>query len=119
MKDVANKEYLKNDTYEKEPNIEFTIYDEEKNIVEKITTDENGHAEIELNYGTYYIEQTSTTPGYNYIEPFYIHIKDNLDLTYNLKNYEIPVPKTGLIKNNKSNINVILLIIIILKRVLF
>ena len=116
---IINKEYLKNDVYEKEPNIEFTISDEEKNIVKKITTDENGHAEIELNYGTYYIEQTSTTPGYNYIEPFYIHIKDNLDLTYNLKNYEIPVPKTGLTKNNKSNINVILLIIIILKRVLF
>lgn len=116
---TINKEYLKNDTYEKEPNIEFTIYDEGKNIVEKITTDENGHAEIELKYGTYYIEQTSTTPGYNYIEPFYIHIKDNLDLTYNLKNYEIPVPKTGLAQNNKSNINVIILIIIILKRVLF
>ena len=116
---IINKEYLKNDVYEKEPNIEFTISDEEKNIVKKITTDENGHAETELDYGTYYIEQTTTTPGYNYIEPFYIHIKDELDLTYNLKNYEIPVPKTGLTKNNKSNIDIILLIIIILKRVLF
>lgn len=114
-----NKEYLINDTFEKEANIEFSIYDTNHNIVEKITTDENGHAETTLNYGTYLIEQTSTTPNYDYVEPFQINIESNLTLTYNLKNYEIEIPKTSVSKEKKSFLASLLhlLYLLIIKRV--
>ncbi|XZL71690.1 SpaA isopeptide-forming pilin-related protein [Clostridium perfringens] len=44
---------------------EFTIYDNNKNTVETITTNKDGYAESEpLNYGTYTMQETKAPKGY-------------------------------------------------------
>ncbi len=89
-----NKVYIENNQELPEPNISFNIYDEQNKLITTITTDETGTTEIELPYGTYLIEQKNTTVGYQYIEPFTVTINNEETLTYNLKNYKIPVPNT-------------------------
>lgn len=89
-----NKVYIKDEQEFTESNITFNIYNENNQLINQITTDDFGNAEITLPYGVYKIEQQNTTEGYQYIEPFTIIIKNQDTLTYNLKNYEIEVPNT-------------------------
>lgn len=100
-----NKVYIKNDEEFNEANITFNIYNKNNQLIDQITTDEFGNAEILLPYGIYKIEQANTIEGYQYIEPFTIIIKNQDTLTYNLKNYEIEVPNTyTTTKNTLKNI---------------
>lgn len=88
------KEYGTDDNFQKEPNISFNIYDEDKNLIKTITTNEEGIAEITLPYGNYYIEQLTTTEGYQKVDPDYIEIKTEEEIIKNYKNYKIEVPNT-------------------------
>ncbi len=88
------KEYGDKDNFQPEANIKFNIYNSKKELIETITTNELGYAELVLPYGKYYIEQASTTEGYEKIEPFAFEVKDSKPITYKLKNYKIEVPNT-------------------------
>lgn len=90
-----------------EPNVQFNIYsanlsydDNDTVVVSKgglvtsITTNASGTAVSKsLPYGRYYIEQTTTTPGYNYIDDFTVFISsatenytfDRINLSYKAK----------------------------------
>ena len=92
---IINKKYLIDETLQPEKNIEFGIYDKDKNLVTKITTNEDGIAEITLPYGNYTIIQLTTTEGYDTIEPFNIIVENETELTYNLVNRKIQVPNTS------------------------
>ena len=62
---------------------EFTIYDNNKNIVATITTNKDGYAESEhLNYGTYTMQETKAPKGYLLSNKVWdININEN-DKTY-------------------------------------
>ena len=92
---IINKKYLIDETLHPEENIEFGIYDKDKNLVTKIITSEEGIAEITLPYGNYTIVQLTTTEGYDTIEPFNIIVENETELTYNLVNRKIKVPSTS------------------------
>ena len=94
------KEYGEDDNFHPEANIEFNIYNSKKELIKTITTDETGYAELELPYGTYYLEQNNTTEGYEKIEPFIFKVKDTEPLIYKLKNYKIEVPDTKTTSNS-------------------
>lgn len=102
-----NKVYVKNEEEYIEPNITFNIYDSKNNLFKTITTDINGHAQIELPYGIYSIKQQNTTEGYQYIEPFTVIINTNQELTYNLKDYQIEVPNTYIENKQNKLLNII------------
>lgn len=88
------KEYGNENNFSPESNVSFNIYDENKRLIKTITTNEDGYAEITLPYGNYYIEQLTTTEGYQKIEPEFIEITNTEDITKNYKNYKIEVPNT-------------------------
>ena len=52
-----NKSYCKKDDCQSEANAIFRVYDKNNNVIDDITTDEFGHASIQLGYGTYKVEQ--------------------------------------------------------------
>ncbi|MEG0669084.1 MAG: SpaA isopeptide-forming pilin-related protein, partial [Clostridium sp.] len=71
---------------------EFGIYDKDKNLIEVITTDENGSAtSSELNYGQYYYRELKSPDGYvvdgNYYE-FNVE-EDNIVQIIKFKNYPV------------------------------
>lgn len=54
-------------------------------LYDTITTDKNGFAQSKaLPYGTYTVTQVGGTPGYNYVAPFEVTIKDNTP--------DVPIP---------------------------
>lgn len=59
-----------------EPNVNFNIYDKNNVIVDTITTDSNGYANITLPYGKYTFKQTTTTENYNKVDDFTIIISE-------------------------------------------
>ena len=91
---IIHKEYGTNENFQKEPNISFNIYDDENNLIKTITTNQEGTTEITLPYGNYYIEQLTTTEGYQKIEKDYIEIISDIEIIKNYKNYKIEVPNT-------------------------
>lgn len=91
---IINKKYLLDETLIPEKNIDFCIYDKEMNLVTKVTTNDDGIAEITLPYGNYTVKQETTTEGYDTVKPFHITIENQNDLTYNLVNHKIKVPNT-------------------------
>lgn len=98
------KVYGTDDNFKNEKNISFNIFNSKNELVKTIITDENGYAEIELPFGSYTLEQLTTTEGYEKIEPIKFEIKDNTTLTYKLKNYLIDVPNTATSTNIFQNI---------------
>ena len=76
-----------------EPNITFEIYNKDKELINTITTDENGLASVELPYGHYTIKQKNTTEGYSKIEPFKIFINKAKDYKYKIYDYKNEKPK--------------------------
>ena len=71
---------------------EFGIYDKDKNLIEVITTDENGSAtSSELNYGQYYYRELKSPDGYvvdgNYYE-FNVE-EDNIVQIVKFKNFPV------------------------------
>lgn len=60
-----------------EPNITFEIYDEDRTLVNTITTDSEGYASIILPYGTYTFKQINTTENYQKVEDFTVTISES------------------------------------------
>ena len=89
------KEYGYDNNFKPEQNISFNILDLNDNLIKTITTNEAGETEITLPYGKYKIVQLTTTEGYEKIKPLYFEITSEELLSYNLKNYKIPVPNTS------------------------
>ena len=59
-----------------ESNITFEIYNKNKVLINKITTDTNGHANIELPYGTYTFKQINSTENYYKVDDFKVTINE-------------------------------------------
>lgn len=90
-----NKEFGTDKEKKKEANITFDIYNSKDEYITSITTDEKGHAEITLPYGTYIVKQKNTTENYKPVEDFKVEINETTeDQTYNLFDYKIEVPET-------------------------
>ena len=47
-----------------------------------------------LPYGEYQLIQKNTKDGYRKLDPIKLLVIDDLDVTYELKDYKIPVPNT-------------------------
>lgn len=90
------------DSMKPEEGISFGIYDHLDNLLEIITTDSKGYAEVTLPFGNYTVKQINTTEGYQKIDDFTIDINEttNAILTYQLDNLKIPVPNTSEQKNS-------------------
>ena len=91
---TIHKQYGTTENLNPEKDIEFEIYNQNNEIVNTITTDENGEVEITLPYGVYKLIQKNSTEGYLKIEPLIIQINNMDEERIELKDYEIPVPDT-------------------------
>ena len=100
---IIHKEYSNTINSYPEANITFLIYNKANQLINKITTDTNGNAKINLPFGTYKIIQENTTDGYNKVDPFTVTINESNEneLSYNLTDYKIKVPNTY--SNKKEN----------------
>lgn len=90
---IIEKNYGIKNIMKGEPNITFEIYNKDKELINTITTDENGLASIELPYGHYTIKQKNTTEGYSKIEPFKIFINKVKDYKYKVYDYKNEKPQ--------------------------
>ena len=108
---IINKKYGIDNDLINEENISFNIYDSKNNLVNTITTDQNGNASIELPYGKYTLEQQNTKNGYAKNDKIDFIIDSNEDKELFLKDLEIKVPNTY---NNNSNIFQVILILLLL-----
>ena len=108
---TIHKEYGSKNSTVNESNISFDIIDSNNNLVDTVTTDIKGDIKITLPYGKYLVRQRNTSKGYNKVDDFEIVVDDNNDnYYYNLYDYKIEVPNTG-IKESNSYILLFLLII--------
>ncbi len=82
------KSYGDKQVMQAEPNVVFEIYDKDNNLVQTITTDEEGKASVVLPYGHYTIKQQTTTEGYTKIEPFEVFVKEKKDYEYRIYDYK-------------------------------
>ena len=59
-----------------EVGVKFGVYNNKNELVEKITTDNQGIFRFTLPYGTYTIKQLTTTKGHEKIKDFKVEVKD-------------------------------------------
>ena len=76
-----NKLYEVNNTYQREENIKFNIFDNNNNLYSSLTTTKTGLNSIILPYGKYTIIQENTTYGYNKVNNIKIIIDENSNTT--------------------------------------
>ncbi len=98
---ILEKKYGEDNNLKNENNISFIVINEKEIIIDTITTNELGIAEIILPYGKYKIVQQNTTEGYQKIDPITIEVKDELDEKIECKDLKIPVPNTYTEKEKK------------------
>lgn len=91
---TINKLYGDENNFSNEPNINFNIYNKNNEFIKTITTNEQGVIKFTLPYGSYLLNQITTTEGYKKIEPFIINITNRTPQNFILKNYKIKVPNT-------------------------
>ena len=91
---IINKEYGDGNTFNKEQDVLFEIYNSKGKLVDKIKTNEDGIAKTTLVFGKYEIRQKTTKEGYSINKPFTIDIDSEDDKTINLKDLKIKVPNT-------------------------
>ncbi len=98
---ILQKEYGTEQEMKAEPNVSFEIYDSLGQLVDTITTDENGIAKISLPYGHYTVKQITTTEGYTMSKPFEVFIESmEEEYYYHIYDYEeekivVEVPNTS------------------------
>ena len=97
--DIIKKQIVLHKTYGEnvfvgEANVTFEIYDENNNLVDTVTTDEDGYIKFYLTYGTYTLKQINSKEGYSKVEPIKIIVEDENVLIIELKDYKIKVPNT-------------------------
>lgn len=109
---IINKVYQNEDGIYNEGNASFEIYNKGGKLIKTVITDENGQIEIELPYGEYIIKQTTTITGYEIVKPFNIKIDSTKDKFFELIDYKIKVPNTGLNRNIITDLIKTLLIIL-------
>lgn len=61
---------------EPESNVTFGIYNKDNILEKEVTTDERGSAKATLPYGTYTVRQITTTPNYEKVDAFEIHVTE-------------------------------------------
>jgi len=59
-----------------EADITFEIYDNNKSLIDKVTTDSEGYTSIVLPYGTYTFKQINSTENYYKVEAFTVTINE-------------------------------------------
>ncbi len=91
---IIHKTYGDNDQFAGEPDVTFELYKEEE-LIGTYTTDDNGYISITLPYGEYRLCQINTKDGYRKLDPITLLIIDTEEVTYELKDYKIPVPNTN------------------------
>lgn len=109
---IINKVYQNEDGIYNEGNASFEIYNKGGKLIKTVITDENGQIEIELPYGEYIIKQTTTITGYEIVKPFNIKIDSTKDKFFELIDYKIKVPNTGLNRNIITDLIKTLLIVL-------
>ena len=80
---------------ESENNVSFEIRNNDNILIDIITTDESGYANIILPYGTYTITQINSKEGYQIVQPFSITVDNTNEELIELKDFKIPVPNTS------------------------
>ena len=109
---IINKQYGEENNFHNEDNISFNILNSNNEIVDTITTDNDGNASILLPYGKYTIEQVNTKDGYEKNDIIELTIDSTEDKKIYLKDLKIKVPNTH--TNKISMLNIIFIIISIL-----
>ena len=98
------KTYGDNEIYESE--VTFDIYDINDELVDSITTDENGYAGILLPFGEYLLKQRNSIDGYLKVDDFKVNIDGTKDIyTYTLNDKKIDVPEEVINPKTYDNIN--------------
>lgn len=88
---VINKHYGSGTNFLAEKNITFEVYDSKGNLYQRITTDKNGKASIDLPFGKYTIKQVNTTEGYYKVSDMLVEVnEDALRQEYELVDLKIP-----------------------------
>ena len=88
-------------------NTEFTILDDNNNVIDKITTDETGKANIKLKYGKYYFQESNVNDNYILDDALYdVNINESIDYVFNIYNKKVPVEEEEeLVINDVPNTN--------------
>ena len=60
-----------------ESGISFEIYNNKGELIDTVTTDDNGHISKELYYGTYKFHQLNTTKNYKCVDDFEVKVDEN------------------------------------------
>ncbi len=109
---TIHKEYGEEGNTTNEINISFDIFNSKNELINTITTDNNGNAKITLPYGKYLIKQRNTTTGYSKVDDFEIEVNDNTknDYHYKLYDYKLKIPNTGIKESNSLLLLIPLLI---------
>ena len=110
---IINKKYGEENHLDNEENISFNIYNSKSDIVNTITTNEDGIAAIELPYGKYTIEQINTKDGYEKNNKIDFIIDSSEDKKLILKDLKIKVPNTYIKRTTIFQVILILMSIII------
>lgn len=109
---TIHKEFGNKSNTTSEKNISFDIYNSKGDLVNTITTGEDGNAKITLPYGKYTVKQRNTNYGYKMVEDFIIDVNDTNDnYYYELYDYKIEVPNTRI--KESSSLSLLLIIITI------
>lgn len=108
---TIEKKYGDTNILKGEENISFEIINNRYEIINTITTNNLGIAEITLPYGTYTIRQINTTEGYNKIDDFTIKVDNTDNELIELKDLKIEVPNTS--TNNYILIEILKLLLTI------
>lgn len=106
-----HKFYGENNNYLGEKGISFELFDDSDNLIDTITTDDNGVARIVLPYGKYKFKQINTTDGYNCVDDFIIDVISNEKEIKELYDYKIKVPYTY----SEGSLNIFGILIIIIE----
>ena len=91
---ILHKTYGENDNFNSESNVTFELYNNNE-LIGTYTTDEEGYITMTLPYGEYELKQINTKDGYRMLDPISLLIIDTEEVTYELKDYKIPVPNTN------------------------
>ena len=110
---IIEKKFGKINELKGEKNISFEIYNKNNELIDTITTNEEGKVEIILPFGEYEFIQINSTEGYQKVDPFKINIEDNEEEKIELRDLKIEVPNTHTEDNNLLLLYILKLLLII------
>ena len=89
-----------------EAGVKFAFIDRNGNIIQELTTDNEGKLSVELPYGTYTVKQLTTTPGHEKVDDYTLEVKKTETVNKVLGNAEITA-KLRVVKIDKETKEVI------------